>query len=240
MLSILCPTRMRGPSFRRFLDTLSQCKYANRIQIVIVVDNEEPLSSNMGGSELIAGNYAGLFGQMKLFVSTNRLYAIKAFNTAYEMSDQPLIIWLADDVYFEDKDWITKAIAIYAEKFEDKPGILSLTHGEGAGFGLAPRSYFETYNGGEFYHHGYVLQWADVELTHRAIVMGRYAWVDEDIVTHDKAVDGIFRNIDPSESYELKAKDKMLYGVRRGHMFFMDRKKMVVQHDYLEWKESVV
>ena len=232
MIGILIPSRLRRPTLTRTLLSLVECGDPLDFDVVVLAD-DDPETAEM------AARWSGNFGRYTV-LQTKRLYAVKAFNAAFQSlaPETELFAWLADDImvnenfaqYLDGEFWTT---------FPDGIGVLSLLEGVGAGLAATTTSFLE-YNEDSFYHEGYVFHYADVELTHRAMMMGCFSWPDKDMIRHDKTIDSAYPNIDPARSYDIRLRDKRLFRSRRKTKFGLPKEKIKYTEPITEFRKVVI
>jgi len=225
-LSILIPTRGRLGEFSACLDSLAVSKVGKATVIVVVDDDSD--------SEKIVFEKEKLFKNFKSFFSSKRLYSVGTYNQALLECQTDLFCWVSNLVTFPDKYWIERMVREFIEFFPDQVGVMSLRNGNGAAFGISSKKFVE-YNGGWF-HPGYKIQYCDVELTHRAIFLGKYAWPKGDLIYHNREAKSEIPAMDPGKRYEMIREDKKLYIERRLRKFDLPKDKIKFPgHDCLSF-----
>ena len=145
------------------------------------------------------------------------------------------------------KDWISYLINSFETFFLDGIG-LGCTGCPGPGFGITTKKFVE-YNDGEMYHQGYKVHYADMEVGIRAVLMGRYIQLPVFSNFKHKGGEGNIPHVGGAEIYEMKLRDKRLYGERFKQKFFLDPEKIKnpkvneiykkIEDGVFEWPEKV-
>jgi hypothetical protein len=234
-IGIVVPTRKRNVYIKRLVDSLVSSNNSDRLEINIFVDeDQESYDFVVKLIDEIFSN--GFKGNFNLGISEEQIYANMAYNAAFDLCTTNLFCWVSDIVEFIDRDWINKAVTRFYECFPDTVGVMAFQQG-GAGFGMSSKK-FVSYNDGEWFHKGYLIHYADPELTHRAILMRKFAWLWPKITDCDKGDREANHCMNPKIRYDMTVRDGFLYDDRRDHLFFLpDEKIKNHDHDFLNFKE---
>lgn len=222
MFGILLPTRGREKFLRKNLESLIESVWelkvnekANiKLELVIVVDDDEFSLKVISEFD----DQFTVFSRVKVFDSQERLYSVKAYNKAFELSESEIFCWVSNLIVFHNIKWISKAIRFFNTFFPDSMGAMSLRKNSGAAFGITSRKFIE-FSGREFFYPGYRIHYPDQELTFKAMLLGRYAWPEEDLVFHRKEGKSKEEIIDPVKRAVMISGDKAVYSERRKSFF---------------------
>lgn len=235
MVGILLPTRGRLTSLERCLKSIEYQEYEEEIELVIAVDDDPKTSLYLSN----LSNITNSFSKFKIIESKKRLYSVAAFNHALENCESDVFIWLSNVTWFIDPLCVEDLVSEFYEKFSDENGVMSLKNNSGAAFGISSKKFVE-YNDGQWFFPGYKVHYCDVELTHRAILLGKYSWSGLDYIFHDKATREALPEIDLATKYELKMKDKAKYSDRKKNKFYLPFNRIVFDHDCSEFVEVII
>jgi len=217
-LGVLIPSRARPDILEECLFNLSSFDRANILDVVIVSDDHDETFE-------FARKFSrrDIFRKYTVIQAPERLYPVKAFNFTLENCESELFCWLADDAVFPKFDWISKVFEVFLKMFPDNIGVLGM-HKDGPGLGASSKS-FVKYNG-EFYHSGYNVHYADMELGMKALMLGRYTFLGEG-VGHQRLLLEKRPPMDLKERYEFIRKDKILFSERKNNKFYIDKRKLI-------------
>ena len=237
-LGIIVPTRNRSQYVRELIDSLISSEDSNLLEINIFVDGDIDSLHDISGHinkrrdtcpEIV----------FNIACSEYQLYSVGAYNAALNLCSTNLFCWVSDLIVFEDKKWILNLLNHFYSDFPDGTGVMSLTQG-GAGFGMGSKKFVE-YNSGEFFYPGYVIHYCDVELSHRAILMGKYSWMYGDFFRYRREFKEGASCLDSGIRYEMIRKDRILYSKRKDHKFYIPKEKIFnPDHDFLQFEKCLV
>jgi len=222
-VGVLLPTRGRYGALRDTLISLSNTQRADLLDVIIVVDNDLL-------SYKIAQNFYGtnLFAKYTVYLSEKRLYPVSAFIKALNLCSSNIFTWMNDENTY-DPIWLINALIRFRQEFPDGIGVLSLYKKKKAGLGMSSMDFVE-FNNGEWFHDGYKVYYPDDELTCRAILLGRYAFLFDSGVYHDIEITKAIPVIPAEEKLKQKKIDRGLFYKRSEINFGLDPKRIY------EWK----
>lgn len=234
MIGVLLPTRGRYVSFERSLSALCRSDKASLMEVIIVADEDQhsiDTASNFPGTDV--------FGKYKLILSKERLYSVSAFNLALSYCESDIFVWVTNRLVYSE-DWLTKVFSYFKQSFIDNVGVLSFGGKlNKANFGMTSRAFIEHNKGGWFWS-GYKINFCDDELACRAILLGRYAFLKEQVVFDDlKAVeeDLLFDSVE--QKIEMKKEDRGLFYERSVTNFGLDSNSIYQWTGFREINEEL-
>jgi len=203
-IGVLLPTRGRYKVLENSLRNLSESYLSDLLEVIVVADDDKE-SYEIASEILSKSNFFTSY----VINSTNRLFPVKAFNQALSYCESEIFFWTNDEVTYE-KDWLQKALRKFLKEFPDLMGVLSLYKKNKAGLGMSSKRFIEI-NNREWFHEGYKLYYPDDELTCRAILLGRYAFLPDSGVFHDIEITKSIPIISAEEKIQQKKIDRGLF-----------------------------
>jgi len=212
-VSVLLPTKARYKALLDSLNSLSETEGAKEILNVIVLADQDSESYEIANGFL----RKDAFRSYKVIYSAKRLYPVRAFIALLEICTSKYFCFMNDENIYES-DWLSKALIRFKIEFPDGVGLLSLFKKKKAGLNLSTQD-FVRYNGGEMYNPVYTLYYSDDELTMRAILLGRYAWLEDNGVFHDEEITKAVSAISWEDKIALKKVDRGIFYKRTENNF---------------------
>ena len=220
---VIIPTVRRQKYIRELIDSLISSENSNLLEINIFVDGDkDSLHDVRGFIQKRRSSCPEIV--FNVGCSEYQMYSVGAYIAALELCSTDLFCWVSDLVTFLDKKWITKVLNRFNSNFPDQKGVMSFTQG-GAGFGVSSKKFVE-YNNGEWFYPGYKIHYCDVELTHTAMLMGRFSWMYGDFFQYNRPAKLGVPCVDSGIRYEMIKHDRMLYGERRDKTFYISKEKI--------------
>jgi len=218
-VAVLLPTKGRYEALTRSLFSLVETVNADCLEIVVVADCDAE-------SHEIATRFSrkNEFADFKTILSCSRLYPVPAFLRALSYCESYYITFMNDENTY-DPLWLDMALFNFDRFFPDGVGVLSLFKKKKAGLGITTRDFIE-YNEGELFHDGYRVAYNDDELTCRAILLGRYAWLENSGIFHDTEITNSIPIIPPKEKIKMKKADRGLFYKRSEANFYLPKEKL--------------
>lgn len=213
-VGLLLPTRGRYEALQRTLESLSRTINASRLEVIIVADQDEK-------SYRVAADFdkSHRFGFYLVYIAKDRLFPVKAFIEAFNLCRSETFCWMNDENIYEDT-WLINAYAAFKGIFPDNIGVLSLYKMKKAGLGMTSKD-FVRYNGSWFFP-GYTLYYPDDELTCRAVLLGRYAFIKDNGIFHDSEITEGIPIIPAEEKLRMKKVDRGVFYRRTETNFDLD------------------
>jgi len=218
-IGVLLPTRGRYEPLFHTLLSLVGSNYSHLLEVIVVCD------ADMASYE-VANNFhsAEYFASYTVYLSRERLYPVSAFNVAYNLCSSEIFTWMNDENTY-NRDWLKNALVRFMDEFPDGVGVLSLYKKKKAGLGMSTKRFVE-YNNHEFFHDGYTVYFPDDELTCRAILLGRYAWIEQSGIMHDLTITESIPVIPPDEKIAWKKTDRGIYYARSETNYGLNPEKL--------------
>jgi len=236
MIGVLLPTKGRKIVLPRTLNSLAKTHGAGNIELVVLCDDDME-------SALVAKDWkrknGQVFGLMNIFNSDDRLFPVPAFVKASQLCMSEIFCSMNDENVYEEW-WLERVLQCFADNFPDKIGVLSLFKLKKAGLMMTSKS-FVNFNGGEWFHPGYKLYYADDELTCRSILLGRYAFLSpkDNGVFHDSEITKKISAISWDDKIDMKRVDRGLFYKRSEFNFGLDSKRLYPWEGFREINEPI-
>ena len=228
MIGILLPTRGRYVPLRVCLDSLAESDNASDLEVIVVCDGDKT-------SFFLAKDFNGKhsFGEYRVILIEKRVYSVAAFNKALEKCSSEVFLWTADKVTY-DKDAIANIYKRFVKVFPDKIGVLAVGgRFVRANFGMSSKKFIE-YNGDWFWD-GYVINFCDDELTHRAVLLGRYNYMKRSgLYVHENVVEKFLLYNSVEEKIRMKKTDRGKFYKRTSNSFGLDLRKIYEWNGFRE------
>lgn len=230
-IGLLLPTRGRYEALLKSLISLSYTEKAEFLDVVVVAD-DDILSYN------IANDFnAEVFGRYTVYLSEKRLYPVSAFKKALDLCSSNIFTWMNDENSYNPL-WLTNSLSKFLQEFPDRIGVLSLYKKRKAGLGMSSMD-FVHFNDGEWFYEQYKVYYPDDELTCRAILLGRYAFLFDSGVFHDIEVTKAIPIIPAEEKLRQKKSDRGLFYERCDRNFGLDPKRIYEWKGFMEINEKI-
>ncbi len=230
-IGLLLPTRGRYEALLKSLISLSYTEKAEFLDVVVVAD-DDIISYN------IANNFnAEVFGRYTVYLSEERLYPVSAFIKALDLCSSNIFTWMNDENSYNPL-WLMNSLSRFFQEFPDRIGVLSLYKKKKAGLGMSSMD-FVHFNDGEWFHKQYKVYYPDDELTCRAILLGRYAFLFDSGVFHDIEVTKAIPIIPAEEKLRQKKSDRGLFYKRCDRNFGLDPKRIYEWKGFREINEKI-
>lgn len=221
MIGILLPTRGRYIPLRVCLDSLSKVDNVGDLEVVVVCDGDKT-------SFFLAKDFDGktFFGEYKVILIQNRVYSVGAFNKALEKCFSEVFLWTADKVTY-DKDAIVNIYKRFVRTFSDEIGVLAVGgRFVRANFGMTSKKFIK-YNEGDWFWNGYLMNYPDDELSHRAVLLGRYNFMkNSGLHVENSVVEKFLLYESMEEKIKFKKIDRGKFFKRSNNNFGLDPKKI--------------
>ena len=218
-VSVFLPTRGRYVSFEDSLYSISKTKEADSLLDLIILADQDTKSFQ------IAQDFSEKhkFHSYKVIYSAKRLYPVKAFVSLYEICSSMFFFWTTNRVKYKE-DWLVDALSFFKEHFPDKVGVLAMGGKRNkANIGMSSQE-FVRYNEGSWFSSFYRMNYCDDELACRAILLGRYFFMKNSLVSFEDTEDLLY----PSEDKKVAFKkvDRSLFYERTSFNFNLPVEKM--------------
>ena len=229
MIGILLPTRGRYVPLRVCLDSLAESDNASDLEVVVVCDEDETsynLAKDFNGQQF--------FGRYGIFLTDHRVYSVAAFNVALKCCFSEIFLWTADKVTY-DQDTIVNIYKRFVKVFPDKIGVLAVGgRSVRANFGMSSKKFIE-YNDGCWFWDGYVMNYCDDELSHRAVLLGRYRHMkNSGLCVHNSVVEKFLLYENEEEKIKMKKIDRGKFYKRTKNNFGLNPEKI---HEWNGFRE---
>jgi len=219
-VSLLLPTKGRYKALLDSLNSLSETEGAKYLLDVIILADQDEKSYEIANGFL----RDHMFRSYKVVYSAKRLYPVKAFLFLYELCTSRYFCFMNDENSYKP-NWLINALARFNADFLDKIGLLSLFKKKKAGLCLTSQDFVQ-YNEGEIYNPAYTLYYSDDELSMRAILLGRYSWLEDNGVFHDEEITKAVSAISWEEKIALKKVDRGIFYKRSETNFGLPEEKI--------------
>jgi GT2 family glycosyltransferase len=233
MIGVILPTRGRYKALFETLSSLNKTEYSDNIELIVVADNDS-ISYNIA---VDFKQRLSMFGKMKVILSEERLYAVKAFDVGFNHLESDIFCWMNDENTYRN-NWLEKAYYCFYNKFPDDIGVLSLYKINKAGLGMTSKKFVE-HNNGEWFHSGYVTYYPDDELACRAILLGRYHFIPDSGVFHNIKITEEIPIIPIKEKQRQKKVDRSLFYKRSENNFGLNPEKLYPWHGFRNINEAL-
>lgn len=227
-VTVLLPTKGRYKVLSDSLYSLSETEGVKDLLNVIIHADQDRESFSI--AEKFPDKQK--FRSYQVYYSAKRCYPVKAFISLYNMCISRYFCFMNDENSYEP-NWLIKALDIFNLRFPDGVGLLSLFKKKKAGLCLTTQE-FVRYNENEIYNPAYTLYYSDDELTTRAILLGRYAWLENNGVFHDERITKAVSAIPWEEKIKLKKLDRGIFYKRSENNFGLPKSKIYKWEGYRE------
>ena len=237
MIGVLLPTRGRYEALERCLDSLANSDGAEYMEIVVIADQDRK-SFNIVRGFLHKKEFGG-FGRLRVHLSKDRMYSVKAFNKALEMCESNIFTWINDECTFEEW-WLGNLYKTFIKTFSDHIGVVNAGHKRTkVGFGMTSRKFIE-HNNGEWFHPGYSMFYADDELACRAVLLGRYEFLKDNGIYHDQEVLNNIPILSWEERQQKMVDDRGIFRQRLSRNFDLDPNKICRWEGFRDINEPLI
>jgi len=222
-VSVLIPLRGRHLNLECLFDELAATLNSEYMTLMLFVDHDDKINDMV---EQLIREYGHRFHLVESYYNSSRerYYSVKGFNYLFERTRTPRFIWLTNTVSLK-YDWLNNVVAKFEKEFPDEVGVLSFGGKiNKANIGMSSM-HFTVYNG-DWFHGGYVMNYCDDELACRAILLGRYAFlqnsgaiINPGIIKDDLLYDS------QEEKTRMKKIDRSLFYKRSATNFGLPKNK---------------
>jgi glycosyltransferase involved in cell wall biosynthesis len=192
-VTIIVLTCHRYDGLKRVIDSIRKNTNDVLYKLLVVAD----------GDDVEGYNYC-LEQNIPCILSSERRDFVAQANLGIYACQTPYFVKIDDDMEIIEKDWLSRALKVFKEKFPDNNGLLSLNdgiqHGSVFTVGMSSKK-FVSFIGGNLYYPRYVHFGGDRELVRLSKGLGCYYYEETIKVVHHhwQSVEGVVED----ETYKL-------------------------------------
>lgn len=181
----ICVVTYKRPKLLiKMLRWLQERTLYENYKVYIVIDHEEDQDTL---KEIDESRISEVLPIEKVEMFSYPAECVKATNRCYSIGDEPLFVWLSDDMEVE-KGWLQEAVKCM-QTFPDDEGLVvfrdGIQDGSNACAGLISRSYIKSQLKGIFYNEIYKHFSADTELFKKSKSINRVKYCQASVVWHN-------------------------------------------------------
>ena len=217
-VGLLLPTRSRYVALQESLYSLSETEEAKELLDVFILADQDRESYDIANDFI----HKQKFRSYKVIYSSRRLYPVKGFISLYNICLSEYFFWTTNRITYR-KDWLVKALTHFNATFPDKIGVFAMGGKlNKANVGMSSKKFVE-YNENSWFSPVYKMNFCDDELACRAVLLGRYSFLKEPLLTMNDSEELLYSSKEEKEG--LKKVDRSVFYRRSENNFDLPMEK---------------